>query len=142
MLEDRTASARMLAFLFTDVEGSTRAWERAPDAMREALARHDAILDRAVDDAGGRVVKTMGDGVMAVFGSAHDGVAASLAAQRALARESWPDGASIRVRMGLHVGEATGDGSDFHGPAVRAATLGHPAVPWAAWEELCRRAGR
>ena len=73
-----------------------------------ALARHDAILARAVEDAGGRVVKTMGDGVMAVFASANDGVVASLTAQRALLHEPWPESAPIRVRMGLHVGEADG----------------------------------
>src|SRR5688572_16607705 len=125
----RMTSGRMLAFMFTDVEGSTRAWERSPAEMRTALSRHDAILRGAVEGAGGRIVKTMGDGVMAVFGSAHDGVVASLDAQRALVGEPWPEAAPIRVRMGLHVGEASGDGDDFHGPAVnrtaRIMAAGH-----------------
>jgi predicted ATPase/class 3 adenylate cyclase len=125
----RTTSGRMLAFMFTDVEGSTRTWERSPAEMRTALTRHDAILRSAVEGAGGRIVKTMGDGVMAVFGSAHDGVVASLDAQRAILGEPWPDAAPIRVRMGLHVGEASGNGDDFHGPAVnrtaRIMAAGH-----------------
>jgi predicted ATPase/class 3 adenylate cyclase len=127
--DERATSVRMLAFLFTDVEGSTRTWERSPDAMRTALTRHDAILARAIEEAGGRVVKSMGDGVMAVFESANDGLAASLTAQVALVHEPWPEGTPMRVRMGLHVGEAIGDGSDFHGPVVnrtaRIMAAGH-----------------
>ena len=60
-------STRTLAFLFTDVEGSTRLWERHPAAMRVALAQHDDVLASAVANAHGQVVKTTGDGVMAVF---------------------------------------------------------------------------
>jgi predicted ATPase/class 3 adenylate cyclase len=114
-------STRTLAFLFTDVEGSTRLWERHPEAMRTALALHDRLLGEAVEAAHGQVVKTTGDGIMAVFETARDGVAACLAAQRALAGASWPQTGPLRVRMGLHVGEGAGDGSDYHGPAVNRA---------------------
>jgi class 3 adenylate cyclase len=54
-----------LIFLFTDVEGSTRLWERLPQAMKTALERHDRILQAAVAASNGRVVKTTGDGMMA-----------------------------------------------------------------------------
>ena len=61
-----------LAFLFTDIAGSTQLWERQPQAMTAALARHDAILRMAIETAAGRVVKTTGDGLMAVFPTAVD----------------------------------------------------------------------
>jgi class 3 adenylate cyclase len=114
-------ATRTLAFLFTDVEGSTRLWERHPDAMRDALARHDRILSGAVIDARGHVVKTTGDGIMAVFETARDGVVACLAAQQGLNEVDWAETGPLRVRMGLHVGEGSGDGSDYHGPAVNRA---------------------
>ena len=104
MLPDKASAT--LTFLFTDIEGSTRLWERYPQAMRRALERHDSILLTAVTAAGGHVVKTTGDGLMAVFGSALEAVRASLAAQRDLMKEPWPETGILRVRMGLHSGEA------------------------------------
>ena len=59
-----------VTFLFTDLEGSSRLWEQHPDAMGDALARHDAILRSAVAAHGGQIVKTTGDGVHAVFTTA------------------------------------------------------------------------
>ena len=116
-------------FLFTDVEGSTRLWERFPQAMKRALERHDSILQTAVTAAGGKVVKTTGDGLMAVFGSAAEAVRACLAAQRGLAEESWPETGVLRVRMGLHSGEAQPREDDYFGPAVirgaRIMAVGH-----------------
>ena len=63
-------SAETLTFLFTDIEGSTRLWEKFPDAMKGALKRHDAILRSAIEASGGQVIKSTGDGTMAVFASA------------------------------------------------------------------------
>jgi class 3 adenylate cyclase len=57
-----------VTFLFTDLEGSTRLWEEQPEAMQTALARHDVLLRLAVEANGGRVVKSTGDGLHAVFG--------------------------------------------------------------------------
>ena len=74
-----------ITFLFTDIEGSTARWERAPEAMAAALARHEALLRAAIEAHGGRVFKTVGDDVCAVFPVAADALAAALAAQRALA---------------------------------------------------------
>jgi predicted ATPase/class 3 adenylate cyclase len=115
------AITRTLAFLFTDVEGSTRLWESHPEAMRHSLAQHDRILIDAVESARGRVIKTTGDGLMAVFDTARDGVVACVAAQMALAAATWGETGPLRVRMGLHVGEGAGDGHDYHGPAVNRA---------------------
>ncbi len=108
----------MPVFLFTDLESSTRLWEHHPDAMREALARHDRILRAAIDAGSGLVVKTTGDGVMAVFPSPDGAAAAALDAQIALAGEGWESTGPLRVRMGIHAGEAEERDGDFFGPAV------------------------
>ncbi len=115
------AIVRTLAFLFTDVEGSTRLWDRYPEAMRSALAQHDRLLADAVASSHGRVIKTTGDGLMAVFETARDGVAACVAAQVSLAAAVWGETGPLRVRMGVHVGDGSGDGLDYHGPAVNRA---------------------
>ena len=110
-----------LTFLFTDLESSTRLWERFPEAMKPAMERHDAILREAVEHFDGRVVKTTGDGMMAVLSSPSDGVAACVEAQRGLAAEPWGETGAMRVRMGLHAGEAQPRAADFYGPPVNRA---------------------
>ena len=121
--------APSITFLFTDIEGSTRLWEQAPSTMRAALERHDAILREAIEAANGDVVKTTGDGMMAVFGDAASAVNAAINAQRDLGAERWPDGALIRVRMGIHTGDADARAGDYFGPAVnrtaRVMAAGH-----------------
>jgi predicted ATPase/class 3 adenylate cyclase len=113
-----------VTFLFTDVEGSTRLWEELPEAMPGALARHDAILRDAIEAHGGFVVKTTGDGFHAAFATAGEGVLAAIAAQRALDAEAWGATGRLRVRMGLHTGEASlRDGDYFGGALNRAARL-------------------
>jgi predicted ATPase len=89
--------------------------------MRHALAEHDEVLAGAVAAAHGQLVKSTGDGIMAVFETAGGGIIACLAAQEGLRRVAWGDTGPLRVRMGLHVGEGSGDGADFHGPAVNRA---------------------
>ena len=113
-----------VTFLFTDIEGSTRLWEEHPEAMKAALARHDAILVDAVVAHGGTVVKTTGDGVHAVFPVAGDGVAAALDGQLGLVREPWGATGPISVRMGLHTGTAEVRDGDYYGSVLnRAARL-------------------
>jgi predicted ATPase/class 3 adenylate cyclase len=118
-----------LTFLFTDVEGSTRLWEQYPREMQGSLERHDVLLRSAIADADGDVVKTTGDGLMAVFGTPLGAVSAAIAAQRTLAAEPWPATCPIRVRMGIHTGEAEARGGDYFGPAVnrtaRIMAAGH-----------------
>jgi predicted ATPase/class 3 adenylate cyclase len=111
-------ASETLTFVFADLESSTRLWERFPDAMKAAMERHDAILRDAVEHADGRVVKITGDGVMAVFSSAPDGVKACLEAQQALQDEAWGETGPLRVRMGMHAGEAQRRAGDFYGPPV------------------------
>jgi predicted ATPase/class 3 adenylate cyclase/uncharacterized protein HemY len=93
-----------VTFLFTDIEGSTRLWQAFPAAMNEALARHHALLQHAVASHKGYVFQIVGDAICAAFRTAVDGVAAALAAQHALARESWGETGPLRVRMALHTG--------------------------------------
>jgi predicted ATPase/class 3 adenylate cyclase len=95
-----------VTFLFTDIEGSTR-FERAVGAVAWAslVARHDALLRGAIEGHGGVVVKTEGDAFFAAFEDPGRAVAAAVAAQRAIGAEAWVDGAPLRIRMGLHLGE-------------------------------------
>jgi predicted ATPase/class 3 adenylate cyclase len=113
-----------VTFLFTDIEGSTRLWDEHPDAMRPALARHDELLRSAIESHGGYVFSVAGDGVAAGFHRSADAVMAAVEAQRALLAELWPKGNELRVRMGLHTGEAEErDGNYFGAPLNRAARL-------------------
>jgi class 3 adenylate cyclase len=118
-----------VTFLFTDVEGSTRLWEEHGDSMGRALARHDVILGAAIEAHGGVVFATGGDGFSAVFGRAAAALTAAQEAQKGLAREAWPAGVALRVRMGVHTGEAEERGGDYFGPALNRAArlmmLGH-----------------
>ena len=116
--------SQTLTFLFTDLESSTRLWEQFPQAMKAALERHDVLLRKAVEGSNGRVVKTTGDGLMAVFASTLDCVKGCLKAQLDLRKGSWGETGPLRVRIGLHAGEAQPRGEDYFGPAVnRAARL-------------------
>jgi len=110
-----------VTFLFTDIEGSTTRWEHQPEAMRAALARHDALLLAAIVDHGGYVVKTMGDAFHAAFSRAGDALAAALDAQRQLQAEPWGEIGPLRVRMSLHTGEAEERDGDYYGPALNRA---------------------
>jgi class 3 adenylate cyclase len=94
-----------VAFLFTDIEGSTRL-ERAVGTAAWAglIRRHDEILRAAIEGQRGVVVKTEGDAFFAAFDGSLDAITAAVAAQRAIATEAWADGAPVRVRMGLHLG--------------------------------------
>jgi predicted ATPase/class 3 adenylate cyclase len=113
-----------VTFLFTDVEGSTRLWEEAPEAMRRALERHDAIVRHAIEGKGGYVFATGGDGFAAAFDTAGAAVESAIDAQLQLASEPWDERASLRVRMGIHTGEADQRDGDYFGTAVnRTARL-------------------
>lgn len=113
-----------VTFLFTDIEGSTRLWETSPDAMRLAVAWHDEIVRVAIEVHDGVVFSTSGDGLAAAFQRAGLAVSAAVAAQRALAAAAWPSPLVLRVRMGMHTGEADERDGDYFGPPVnRAARL-------------------
>lgn len=135
-----------VTLVFTDVQGSTRLWERHPDAMRLALALHDRVMRDAIAAAGGYEVKTEGDAFMIAFADPVSAVNCCLAAQAGLLAAAWPDeilhaesaaeersasGAllhrGLRVRMGAHGGEPecrvdpTTGRMDYFGPVVNRA---------------------
>ena len=113
-----------VTFLFTDLEGSTRLWDRHPEEMRAALAVHDEILRSEIDSHGGYVFSTGGDAFAAAFWTARDAVDAAVAGQRRLAAEDWPEPVVLRVRMGVHTGVADERGGDYFGPTLnRTARL-------------------
>ena len=109
-----------VTFLFTDVEGSTRLWAADKDAMSASLLVHDLILRGAIESHGGYVFTTAGDSFAAAFARASDAVAAAAMAQQELAAAAWP-GPALRVRMGMHLGEAEERGGDYFGPVVNTA---------------------
>ena len=113
-----------VTFLFTDIDGSTRLWDRHPDEMRVALARHDALVRDAIEERDGHIFKTVGDAFCAAFVRPSDALAAARAAQRALLAEPWPAPIAIKVRMALHAGNAdVRDGDYFGQPLNRVARL-------------------
>ena len=120
-----------VTFLFTDIGGSTRLWERAPEAMRAAVAAHYAILSAAVEEQGGVVFKTVGDAVCAAFGEPAAAVAAGIEGQRRLSAHAWPSEVGpIEVRMAIHTGVAAATEGDYFGPTLnRVARLMSLAYP-------------
>ena len=121
-----------VTFLFTDVAGSTRLWERDPEAAGPAMARHDALVEAAVSAHGGAVVRPRGEGDsrFAVFARPPGAVAAALAVQQSLEAEAWQVVPPIRVRIAVHTGDADLRQGDYYGSAVnrcaRLRSLGHP----------------
>jgi predicted ATPase/class 3 adenylate cyclase len=119
-----TASAGLVTFLFTDIEGSSRLWETDPERMRPALARHDALIRGAVTRHRGTVVKMLGDGVHAAFDDPRDAVAAILELQLALAEPPADGGLALKVRSGHNCGAVERRDGDFFGsPVNRAARI-------------------
>jgi predicted ATPase/class 3 adenylate cyclase len=113
-----------VTFLFSDIEGSTVRWERAPVAMQEALARHDRLLKAAIVENDGYVFKTIGDAFCAVFSRSESAIAAALAIESSLAHEDFSAVDGIRVRIALHSGTADERDDDYFGPVVnRVARL-------------------
>jgi predicted ATPase/class 3 adenylate cyclase len=114
-----------VTFLFTDLEGSTRRWEEHPAEMKDALARHNAIVQGAVESHDGVVFSTMGDGMAAVFASAREAVRAVLAAQVGLAAADWGEVTGpLAARMGLLTDEGVLGGEHYlNQPLNRCARL-------------------
>lgn len=115
------APSGLVAFLFTDIEGSTSQWERDPEAMRAALEVHDRLVRSIIESEGGYVFSTTGDGFCAAFDRISTAVGAAVEAQRRLADAEWPDATVLSVRMGIHAGEAYERDGDYFGPSVNVA---------------------
>jgi YVTN family beta-propeller protein len=110
-----------VTFLFTDVEGSTRLERRLRERYGEAIAQHRKLLREAFELAGGREIDTQGDSFFVVFPKAMAAVTAAVETQRAVAAHPWPDGSRVRVRIGIHTGEASIDEERYLGLAVHRA---------------------
>jgi predicted ATPase/class 3 adenylate cyclase/Tfp pilus assembly protein PilF len=133
-----------VTFMFTDIEGSTKLWEQHPQQMRDALARHDALLRQAIESNGGHVFKTVGDAFCAAFPTAIDALSAALDAHRALQAEAWGETGPLKIRVGLHTGMAQERDGDYFGPALnrvarlQAAGHGGQTLLSTATQELVR----
>ena len=118
-----------LAFLFTDIEGSTQLWERERSSAEQALARHDQLLRQAIEGAGGHVFNTAGDAFHAAFATVPDALDAAIALQRAVLAERWSTSTPMRVRAAIHLGNAQLRDGDYYGPALnrvaRLCSSGH-----------------
>jgi class 3 adenylate cyclase/DNA-binding NarL/FixJ family response regulator len=113
--------AHDLTFLFTDVEGSTLLLERLGPGYGIVLEKHRTLINAAIESNGGRVVDCIGDEFFAAFPDASDAVAAAVDVQRRIGGEQWPQGAAVRVRIGVHSGRAHTAGDGFVGLAVHHA---------------------
>jgi predicted ATPase/class 3 adenylate cyclase len=120
-----------ITFLFTDIEDSTPLWEKYPEEMKFTLSKHDGLLKRIVESNHGYVIKTTGDGIHAVFATAIDAVNSAVDAQRKFQTSEVlkTSEVSIRVRMGIHTGEAELRDGDYFGStlnrAARIMSIGH-----------------
>ena len=125
----RPLPSGIVAFLFTDIEGSTHRWEQHRDAMDAAVKRHDSTVRNIIEAHQGYVFKTVGDAFCAAFASASEALDAAIEIQLGLANENFEAVGGLRVRAGLHVGEASERDGDYFGPAVnrtgRLMSIGH-----------------
>src|SRR6478752_7076900 len=119
----------MVAYLMSDIEGSTRLVRDLGPAFPELLGDHFRLLGDAVSSNGGTLVSSEGDSIFAVFPSVRQAVLAAVGGQRSLAAHPWPNGATVRVRMGIHAGEAVFGVTDYTGLEVhrtaRIMAAGH-----------------
>jgi class 3 adenylate cyclase len=107
--------------VFTDVEASTELARKLRDEWPTVIRRLEGLLRREFEARGGEVVDTQGDALFTVFGRAANALEAAVAAQAGVARAAWPEGARVRVRIGIHTGEAERVGARYLGVAVHRA---------------------
>ncbi len=113
-----------VAFLFTDIEGSTVRWDRDPQAMQQAVRRHDDLFKAAMAEHHGYIFKTLGDAFCVAFADVYDAIDASVAAQRMLGAQDFSGVDGVGVRMAIHVGESDERDGDYFGPTLnRVARL-------------------
>ena len=124
-----SAPAATATFLFTDIDGSTQLLRAHRADYSSILADHHRLVRDAFTAHGGSEIDNQGDSFFVAFARARDAVLAAADAQRALAMHRWPGGASVRVRMGIHTGEAHQAADRYIGLSVhraaRISALGH-----------------
>src|SRR5262245_61964063 len=118
-----------VTFLFTDIEGSTQLLKELRARYRDVVADHHRLMRAAFQGAGGYEMGTEGDAFFVAFPRATDALTGAVEAQRALAAHTWPDGVEIRVRIGIHTGEASVGEEGYVGLALhrvaRITSAGH-----------------
>jgi len=118
-----------VAFLFTDIEGSTAMLRAQPDSYGQILSEHGALVRAAISAAGGTERGTEGDSFFCTFPTVGAAVSAAYRAQQALTSHPFPHGGPVWVRMGIHVGAAAHHGRELVGLAIhyaaRVAATGH-----------------
>jgi class 3 adenylate cyclase len=119
-----TLPSGTVTFVFTDIEGSTGLLKRLGERYSGLIAEHRRIVREAFGAHGGVEIDMQGDSFFFAFARARDAVTAAVEAQRAHAAQAWPDGETVRVRMGLHTGEPAVEGEGYLGvDVVRTARL-------------------
>ena len=122
-------ATQTLTFLFTDIERSTALLQRLGETYADVLTTHHRLIRAGLAAHGGSEVDTQGDAFFAVFGSARACVDAAIEMQRAIASRQWPADEAVRVRMGIHSGEASRTASGLVGldvhRAARIAAVAH-----------------
>ena len=103
-----------VTLLFTDIEGSTKLFQEFPEKLPSALRRHNEILRDAIESNSGHVFKIVGDAYCCAFENVADAVSAAVEVQRNLSEEEW-DEAEIKIRIGIHSGNAEWNGHDYMG---------------------------
>jgi class 3 adenylate cyclase len=137
----------VVTFLMTDVAGSTRMWEERPDIAGGVLERHEALIRMIVDERGGVLVRSKGEGdsTFSVFASACGAVSAAVEIQRTLQCEPWPEGANVRVRAASYTGEAELRAGDYRGAVpnrcARLRAAAHPGQAVCSQSTEARLAG-
>jgi class 3 adenylate cyclase/CheY-like chemotaxis protein len=139
-----------VTFLFTDVEGSTALAHKLAHDFQDVLVKHRSLVRSAVAERDGVEIDVRGDEFFVAFDDAAAAAQAAIAAQRAISSHSWPQDAELRIRMGMHTGEAIYADKDYlgidvhkaaricfagHGGQILLSEATHEAVP----EELERR---
>ena len=120
---ESTLPTGTVTFTFTDVEGSTTLVQRLGDqAFTEVLERHNQIIRSVLEETSGIEVATEGDSFFTVHTDASQAVEAAVAIQRSLGAEPWPGGENVRVRIGLHTGNAMLGGANYVGIDVHRAS--------------------
>ena len=110
--------------MFSDIEGYTELTERLGDARsQDVLHLHNEIVRREVDAHGGQIVKSQGDGFMLAFSDVRPALLCAVAIRQSVAScDFGTDAGSLRVRIGVHVGDAIREGDDFFGRTVIVAS--------------------
>jgi class 3 adenylate cyclase/tetratricopeptide (TPR) repeat protein len=120
---DSVVPGGIVTFALTDIEGSTNLWDAHPEVMASVIVRHYELAAEIAEAHGGRMPRSQGEGdsTLTAFARPTDAVEGALAFQRAVTAENWPEGIDLRVRTGLHTGEAQIEHGDYFGAAVSRA---------------------